>query len=93
MTQGDPPSPTVLNMAVETLMRQWISMVAGGAGVQDGWGREVIHCTVFFCADNSLVTSNNPIWMQGKFITLTGLFYRMGIQKNVGKIVGMLCRP
>ena len=39
---------------------------------------------------DGLVASNDPEWLQGVFDTLTGLFYRVGIQTNVRKTVGML---
>ena len=34
-----------------------------------------------------------PEWLYGAFNTLTGLFERVGIRKNVGKTVNMICRP
>ena len=41
-----------------------------------------------FYADNGMVASSDPGWLQGAFNTLVGLFDRVGLQINVGKTVG-----
>ena len=43
VTQGDPLSPTILNVVMEAVVRRRISLVAGGARWQGRWGREVLH--------------------------------------------------
>ena len=40
-----------------------------------------------------MVASSDPRWIQGAFNTLLGMFGRVGLQKNVGKTVGMVCQP
>ena len=40
-----------------------------------------------------MVASSDPCWIQGDFNTLVGLFYRVGLQKNVGKKVSMVFHP
>ena len=40
-----------------------------------------------------MVASSDPRWQQGAFSTLVGLFDRMGLRKNSGKTVGMVCHP
>ena len=44
----------------------------------------------FFYADNGLVASTDPGWLQSDFDTLTGIFGRVGLRKNMRKTVGML---
>ena len=92
-TQGDPLPPTILNMVVDAVVCHLILLVPGVAGVQDRWGREVRYCAEFFYVDDSLVALTDPVWMQGEFDTLTGLFDRVGLQKNVRKTVGIICHP
>ena len=75
---------------MDTVVRNWVSLVAGYAGVQDTLGREVLHCTAFFYMEYSLVASTDPEWMQGAFETLTGLFERVGLWTNTSKTVWML---
>ena len=47
----------------------------------------------FFYADNMMVDSTDPGWLQSEFDTLTGLFDRVGLRKNVSKTAGMVCSP
>ena len=46
-----------------------------------------------FYADDGMVASSDPAWLQGTFNALVGLFGRVGLQKNVGKTVSMVCHP
>ena len=40
-----------------------------------------------------MVAYSDPRWIQGAFNTLVVLFYRVVLQTNVGKRVGMVCHP
>ena len=40
-----------------------------------------------------MVALSDPIWIQGAFSTLLGLFDRVVLKTNVSKIVGMVCCP
>ena len=93
VTQGGPLSPIILNVVVETVLRHWILLVEGGAGCQDGWGKEVLCCATFSHRDDILVASTDPVWLHGAFDTLARFFDRVGLQTNAGETVGMLCRP
>ena len=53
----------------------------------------MLHHANFFYTEDGLVVSTDPVWLQGAFDTLTGLFDRAGIWKNYWKKFGMLCRP
>ena len=44
-----------------------------------------------FYANNAMVTSLDPVWIQGAFNALVGLFDRVGLQTNVRKTFGMVC--
>ena len=46
----------------------------------------------FFNADDGVVASTDPGWLQSEFDLLTGLFDRIGLQTNIRKTVGMVCR-
>ena len=48
------------------------------------------HQASLFYTDYGMVASSDPRWIQGAFNTLVGLFDRVGLQKNVGKTVGMV---
>ena len=46
----------------------------------------------FFYADDGLVASTDPGWIQSVFDTLTGLFEQVGLQINVKKNVRIVCK-
>ena len=57
------------------------------------WGREVQIRSTFFYADDGLITSTHPKWIQGEFGTLTYLFDRVELQTNVGKTSRICYQP
>ena len=70
----------------------WVLFVTVGVGGKDSWGREVEHHAAFFCADDGLIASTDPVWLQVVSDTLTGLFYKVGLRKKVGKAFGVIYR-
>ena len=58
-----------------------------------GRGREGRHQAALFYADDGMVASSDPRWLQWAFSTLVGLFDRVGLNTNTGKTVIMTCRP
>ena len=64
-----------------------------GAEERGERGQEGKHQDSLFYADDGMVASSGPRWLQGAFNTLVGLFVRVLLQTNVGKTVGMVCCP
>ena len=54
-------------------------------------GREVRHQAALFYADDGMLTSSNPQWLQWAFTQLVGLFSRVGLNTNSRKTVSMTC--
>ena len=46
-----------------------------------------------FYANDGLVSSTEPEWLQGVFYTLSGMFDRVVLWTDIGKTVGMVCPP
>ena len=46
-----------------------------------------------FYADNGMVVSSDPAWLQGAFSSLVAIFDRVGLRNNVGEKVSMACHP
>ena len=67
--------------------------MVGGTEDRGGRGQEGRHKNSPFYADDDMVTSLDPQWLQGAFSTLVGLFDRVVLWTNVRKKVGMVCRP
>ena len=54
-------------------------------------GKEGRYQNALLYADDGMVASSDPRWLQGYFSTLVGLFDRVGLRINVRKTVGMVC--
>ena len=93
VTQGDPLSPTIFNMVVDAVVKHWVTVVIAGVEERGERGKEGRHQASQFYSYDGIVASYDPLWIQGAFNTLVSLFDRVGLRTNVGKIVGMVCRP
>ena len=93
VTKGDPLSPTIFNVLVDAVVRNWVTVVIAGAEERGECGQEGRHQSALFYADNGMVALSGPCWLQGASNTLVGLFDRVGLCINVWKTVGMVCRP
>ena len=93
MTQGDPLSPTIFNVVVDAVVRHWVTLTVEEAETQGERGWEGRHQDALFYADDGMVASPDPRWLQWAFNTLVRLFDRVGLHTNVGKTFSMTCRP
>ena len=85
VTQQYPLSPTIFNMVVDSLIRNWVVIVTGEEAGPVRWLAE------FFYADNGLLSSPQPSRLQAVLNLLTGIFDRMGLHKNLNNMVEIVC--
>ena len=93
VTQKDPLYPTIFNVVVDVVVCNWVKEVIAGTEEWGDRGQEGRHQAALFYADDGMVASSDPHWIQGAFNTLVGLFDRVGLRTNIEKTVGMVCRP
>ena len=62
--QGDPLSPTIFNVVVDVVVLYWVTLVMAEAEKQGGRGNKVRHQTALFYADDGMVASSDPHWLQ-----------------------------
>ena len=93
VTQGDPLPPTIFNVVVDAVLQNWVTVMTESAEERGGRGQEGRHQNLLFYVDDGMVALSDLRWFQGDFSTLVGLFGKVGLNNNVGKIVGMVCRP
>ena len=93
VTQGDPPPPTIFNVVVDVVVRNWVTVVIAGVEEQGERGKESRHQAALLYVDNGMVDSSELRWIQGEFNTLVGLFDRVGLHTNVWNTVSMVCLP
>ena len=63
------------------------------SGGKDGRRQDFRKQNALFYADDIMVASSDPGWLLGGFSTLVRLFDWVGLRKNFGKTVRMVCRP
>ena len=80
-------------MVVDAVVCHWVTLEVEEAETRGDRGREGRHQAALFYADDGLVASSDPRWLQWAFNTLVGLFDHVGLHKNVVKTVSMTCRP
>ena len=78
---------------VDTDVRHWVAGFISDAEAREDLEQDGRHQAVLFYSDNGMVASSDPLWLQGAFNTLVGLFDRVGLWKNFRKTVGMVCHP
>ena len=80
-------------MVVDTVVRHWVNGLVDEAEAKGETGREGQHQSAIFYADDSMVVSSDPAWLQGAFTALVARFDRVGLMTNVGKTVSMVFHP
>ena len=80
-------------MVVYAVVHYWVTGVIADAEERGELGKVGKHQAALFYADDGMVASYEPRWLQGAFNTLVSLFDRVGLRKNVGKTFVMVCHP
>ena len=93
VTQGDPLSPTIFNVVVDAVVWHWVNGLVDKAEAKGETGREGQHQSAVFYANDGMVVSSDPAWLQGAFNALVAIFDRVGLLTNFGKTVSMVCHP
>ena len=75
------------------MVHHWVTLAMAEAEKRVGRGNEGRHQVALFYADDGMVESSDPRWLQWVFDTLVSLFERVGLRTNFGKTVSMVCRP
>ena len=64
VTQGDPLSPTIFNVVVDAVVRHWITIAVTEVEKRRERGREGRHQAALFYADDGMLASSDPQWLQ-----------------------------
>jgi hypothetical protein len=92
VTQGDIPSPTILNIVWDAIIRAWkVGMTDGHITCSDGGGAIHEEIAAMLYADDGLLASNQPDIFQGGTDYLVDLFERVGLNAKTSKTKSMTC--
>ena len=80
-------------MVVDAVVRHWVTGVLEELEARAELVQEGRHQAALFYANDGMVASSDPVWLQGAFNALVGLFDRAGLRTNARKTIGMVCHP
>ena len=92
MTQGGPLSPTICNLMVDAVVREWLSRALSPEEAREAI-LQVRQLMAAFYADDAVVASRDPVKLQDSFNELTALFDRVGLKTNAKKTEVMVMTP
>ena len=85
VTQGGPLSPTLFNLLVDAVVREWLRTLYG-AQVSSEWAAQVRReLFAIFYVDDALVASRDPVTLQRAVDVLVALFECVGLRTNTKK--------
>jgi hypothetical protein len=84
-TQGDIASPTIFNILVDAVVREWYHQLQS-EGIHD-----IVRAT--FYADDGHIFSTDATALQRATDLLVNILERMGLQTNATKTKAMICAP
>ena len=64
VTQGDLLYPTIFNVVLDAVVRNWVSVMVEGAEERGGNGQEVRNQNFFFYTNDGIVALLYPRWIQ-----------------------------
>ena len=89
VTQGGPLSPTIFNLLMDVIVREWVRLMElKGFDTAD-----ICAIVAVFYADDGLIAARDPKTLQTAFDLLTGLFDRVGLATNTTKTEVMVFLP
>ena len=86
-------SPRIFNIMVDAIVQEWLCQIFGDEVAASGIGVEIRSFLAAFFADDGLVQSRDPVFLQHSFDILIDLFERVGLRTNTTKTKVMVCVP
>ena len=80
-------------MMVDAVIQEWLQQVLGEEVAADGIGSQSRVLLAAFNANDGLVQSRDPEFLQYSFNILVGLFERVGLRTNTTQTEAMTCIP
>ena len=92
--QGGLVYPTLFNVVVDNVIWAWLDITVEDHRVaHNELGEAFGRCMGVLYADNGMVGSIYPDWMQHSINVLVGIFWQYGLAANVTKSCPMICQP
>ena len=93
-TQGGLTSPTLFNVAVDRMVRHWLSTkVEDNAVINDSLGHVVGRSLGVFYTNDDILGSQDQECIQVEINVSIGMFHRIGLLAKADKSKTMTCQP
>ena len=89
ITQGNPLSPTIFNVVLDTVIRYWVAVVVPIKDVTEELGLSIQDLARYFYANNVPIASTQLERLQRAFDVLSGLSDWFCLRTNARKTVSM----
>jgi len=66
--------PLIFNIVVNSVVRCWMTIMVDDGGTSAMTGLTVKELLLLFYADNGMIASRDPVWLQEALIVLVALF-------------------
>ena len=90
VTQVYPLYPKLFNVVVDMVIMCWMKIVTEEAAGLEGFGWILKIMNSFLYANDGLLVSMKPGWLQWEFDIMKGLFERSGLNTNMWDTIGMV---
>ena len=85
VTQVKPVSLTIFNIVVDVVVRAVHWSYVDPQEAHHGFGWSAGEYNICLYADDGRISGRNPIWVLTNLKVLVRMFYRVGLQTNLGK--------
>ena len=89
VTQGNPLTPTIFNVVVDSTICYWVLVVAPTEDGTEELGLSIQDLLEYFYANNDLIASTQLERLQRVFDVLAALLNQVGLQTNARETVSM----
>ena len=93
VTQGNPSSPMILNIMVDTLLRAVLAEVCRPQEAHHGLGWEVGGKNLKFYAYDGLIMGREPYWVHKVLAVMVEMFGRIVLETKLEKTKAMVFTP
>ena len=93
LTQGDPVSPTIFIIVVDSVVRAVLLKVCVPQEAQHVFGWAAGEHNICFYAYDGWISGRNPIWVQTALTAMVRIFERVVLHTNLSKNNSMVCIP
>jgi len=85
--------PLIFNVVVDSVVRHWMTVMVDDGGTSAMTGLTLKELLLLLCADDGMIASRDPAWLQEALTALVALFRWAGLEINVKKTKVITCHP